>query len=96
MEERIVFQQDIMKLSGLCRFYISLLERTNFPNSNYRAEKMKAKLKNSSLGELISFAALDKDRGRYTSQLVYSKALTVADAIKLAYKLGANYSKEMH
>ncbi len=77
-----------MKLHDLCRYYTGLLETTNFPNTDYRAEKLKAKFQKHDIGNKISFSSFEQGSGKYSSQLVFSNAIETVEAIRLAYKLG--------
>ncbi len=70
IQEMVIIQQEIMKLHDLCRYYTGLLETTNFPNTDYRAEKMNAKLQKHDIGNKISFTSFEQGSGKYSSQLV--------------------------
>ena len=89
VEERVVPQKEVMKLSDLCKYYSGVLEGTKFPNSHYRSEKLRAKFQKHEIGTKISFTS---DKGEPSSVLVYSNSLATSDAIKHAFKLGTEDS----
>ena len=88
VKTRIIQEQEIMKLSDICRYYIGLLDTTDFANPEYRAEKLKAKLQKHEIGEQLSFTTFQIGDGQYSSQLVFSNSIKTSDAVRLAYKLG--------
>ena len=90
--ERVLQQQEIMKLSDALRYYVGFMSATKYPCPDYRAEKVKQKLQKHDIGSKISFRSFDIGKGKFSSQLILSNALETSDAVKLAYKLGTNDS----
>ena len=90
--ERVLVQQEIMKLSDALQYYVGLMNATEYQCPDYRAEKVIAKLLKHDIGSKISFTSFEKGKGKYSSQLIFSNAIETADAVKLAYKLGTNDS----
>lgn len=81
-----------MKFNEISRYYVALLERTDFPHPEYRGEKLKAKLLKHELGKKTGFASTEKTKGKFSSQIIFSNAIGQADAIRMAYKLGTEDS----
>ena len=48
--ERVLQQQEIMKLSDALRYYVGFMSATKYPCPDYRAEKVKQKLQNLGIG----------------------------------------------
>ena len=51
--ERVLQQQEIMKLSDALRYYVGFMSATKYPCPDYRAEKVKQKLQNHDIGSKI-------------------------------------------
>lgn len=81
IDDRIIENNTVMKLSDLCNEYTTLLSTTNYP-SIYRNEKLKKKML-SKYDDKISFT-LDSTVG----YLVYNSSISTDVAIKTAYELG--------
>ena len=90
--ERVLKQQEVMKLGDALRYYVGLMNETEYQRPHHRAEKEKEKPQKHDIGSKISFTSFEKGKGKYSSQLIFSNAIQTADAVKMAYKLGTNYS----
>ena len=56
----------------------------------YRSEKLKARLQNHDIHELIAFAKVNPgEKSCVTYNLVYSASISVKDALAYAYNLGS-------
>ena len=92
--QEIIIKKRIVELSELRERYREELSKSKFANPNYRAEKLKSKLKKHEvIGKDIAFAALD-DGGKFTSEIVFNKSMNLVYAIELAYRQEANDSVE--
>ena len=90
IQDCVIGQNKVVLLASLRRLYIQELEKNGFPNPEYRSEKLKARLENSDIHELIAFAKVTPgDKGCINYNLVYSASISVADAVAYAYKLGS-------
>lgn len=90
IQDRVIGKMEIVRLASLRLLYIQELERSGFPNPEYRSEKLKARLENHDVHEWIAFAKVNPgDKGCITYNLVYSANISVADAVAYAYKLGS-------
>ena len=90
--DEVINQLNIVKLCDLRDHYVKELDKTEFANPNYRADKLRQKLqKHPSIGEKISFTSFQKNEshGRFKSQLVFSRSIDVESAVKRSYELGA-------
>jgi len=86
IDEHVIVNGDVVKLSELCDMYIAHLQETNFPNSNYRSEKLKKKLEKCEKYEgLLGFCSI---RDRFSTDLVFSRKMELSDAIRRSYQLG--------
>ncbi len=85
IDREIIHCQKVMKLSDLCQMYVSTLEKTKFPNPNYRRDNLKKKI-TSKYGEKLACTKLDGNQ--FQPYLVYSTALDAASAVKVGYELG--------
>uniref|UniRef100_UPI00358E3B67 uncharacterized protein n=1 Tax=Myxine glutinosa TaxID=7769 RepID=UPI00358E3B67 len=89
IEDQVIRQNKVVQLAMLHLLYIQELERNGFPNPEYRSNKLKARLENHYIHEVIAFAKVNPgDRGCITYNLVYSASISVADAVTCAYNLG--------
>jgi hypothetical protein len=86
IDEHVIGDLQVAKLSGLCQIYISRLEDTEFPNADYRGEKLKVKLEKY-YGDKLSFTPLDSN-DKFRTLLVYSSQIDVGTAVKCSYELG--------
>jgi len=41
IQQKVIQQHEIVKLGEISRYYVSLLEKSDFPNPEYRSEKLK-------------------------------------------------------
>ena len=51
--ERVLQQQEIMKLGSALRYYVGFMCATKYPCPDYRAEKVKQKLQNHDIGNYV-------------------------------------------
>ena len=77
----------IVKLSDTSRYYVTLLEKSDFPNAEYKSEKLKHKLLKHELGGKIAFISLNKRKGKFSLQLIFSTVISQAQAITTAYNV---------
>lgn len=90
IQERVIEQNEVVRLASLRLLYIQELERYGFPNPNFRGEKLKSRLESHDISEYIAFAKVNPgNKGFITYNLVYSASTSVADAVAFAYKLGS-------
>ena len=90
IQDCVIGQNKVVLLASPRRLYTQELEKNGFPNPEYRSEKLKARLENSDIHELIAFAKVTPgDKGCINYNLVYSASISVADAVAYAYKLGS-------
>ena len=90
IQHRVVEQNEVVELSSLRLLYIQELESTDFPNPDYRSEKLKDRLQNHEIHSLITFAKVNPgNKGCISFNLVYNANLSVGDAVTYAYKLGS-------
>jgi hypothetical protein len=88
IQKHIVEQKQILQLSSLRLVYITELVQQHFPNHDYRSDKLMNRLKNHDVNGKIVFSKVAA-KGCIAFYLVYSAAITVADAVPLAYKLAS-------
>ena len=89
LDKRVIEGKEILKLSDLLKVYIEALQTTNFPNSQYRGEKLKNKIKKTpTYSDNIGFCSLDEP-GQYHSYLVYNSQTELEHAIRFSYRLGS-------
>ena len=84
VDEEVLEQKYIKKLSDLCRLYISSLENTDYANPSFRGENLKKKLENHYCDRL-SFCSL----GKFRSYILYSSDIDMNKAMRYAYELGS-------
>jgi len=89
IQDQIIGHREVVTLSQLRKLYTQELENCGFPNADYRNSKLKARLENHAIHDLIAFAVVDLDESCCTYTIVYSANISVADAIAFAYKLGS-------
>ena len=95
IQDCVIWQNKVVLLASLRHLYIQELEKNGFTNPAYRSEKLKARLENHDIHELIAFAKVTPgDKGCITYNLVYSASISVADAVAYAYKLGSKEKYE--
>ena len=88
IDEQILDQKKVMKLTDLRSLYSEILENTDFPNNQYRSENLKIKLeKHSPYEGKLGFVRLD-DSSKYQPFLVYSTKTNMSEVIKNAFILG--------
>ena len=76
VDDKLIKDGGIIKLSDLRSTYVKSLEKTAFANPKYRSENLKAKLIKC-YNEHLSFVQLGS-QGKYQSSLVYNPLLTLA------------------
>lgn len=90
IQDCVIGENKVVQLASLRLLYIQELERSGFGNSEYRSEKLKARLEKHAISEKIAFAKVNPgDKGCITYNLVYSANISVADAVVYAYKLAS-------
>ena len=83
---KLVIQQD-----NIVQLYTEELEKNGLPNPNCRTEKLKARLQNDNISQLITFTKVAPgDQGCITYTLIYSASITIGDAVVNSCKLGSN------
>ena len=87
VSKEVLKNQMVVKLTDLVQMYVNEFDSTEFPNPNYRSEKLKEKLE-SKYGKLIEFCKIDS-KGRFVSLLVYNAKMKVEIAIKNTFQLGS-------
>ena len=90
IQHRVVEQNEVVELSSLRLLCIQELESTDFPNPDYRSEKLKDRLQNHEIHSLIAFVKVNPgNKGCISFNLVYNANVFVGDAVTYAYKLGS-------
>lgn len=90
LSKNVIDQNNIMQLSSLRLVYIEQLERNNYPNPSYQSEKLLRRLQKHAISDLICFTKVNPgDKGCLSFILIYSKDITVAEAVAYSYKLGS-------
>ena len=88
IEKSIIEEHNVMKLTDLREIYIQSLNNSNFPNEDYRGEKLKHKIEKHPLfSKHVSFLRLDNN-SQYHSLLIYNANTSIAQALGKAYILG--------
>ena len=88
IQAHVIEQNEVLRLSSLRFMYIEELERFDFPNPDYRSEKLMKRLQNHEISDKIVFCKVQaSDRGCISFYLVYSSNITVADAVPFVYTL---------
>ena len=86
IDKEVLQDKTIVKLADLVQIYISSLQETNYPNANYRGEKLKLKLeKHEKYYNKVSFCCL----GTFKSYILYSNDIDMHRAMKYSYELGS-------
>lgn len=87
IDKSITREKRIISLQHLKNVYIEALSQTNFPNINYRADNLKAKIERSDkYKNSISFAKPQE----FVSYLVYNNNTPVEKLICESYQLGSD------
>ena len=95
IEEKVIEGNEILHLKDLKDLYVSALSTTEFPNNNFRNEKLKNRIENHpSYSKQISFLSLQSGSSSL-SYFLYSKQTPIKHAIELAYTLANTDSKQM-
>ena len=88
IDKEIVHEQNVVRLSELTKSYVHHLEETKFANPSYRTENLKRKISNT-YSDKVGFVALDRARGKFQTDLLYSTETNLGTAIKNGYMLGS-------
>ena len=91
IDREIVIEKKILKLSELREQYVSCLEKTNFPNPEYRAEKLKSKIeKYKDYQGIIGFTHSENNEltGKLQSCLIYNGMIKLDCAVTHAFQSG--------
>ena len=76
IQDCVIGQNEVVLLASLRLLYIQELEKNGFANQEYRSEKLKARLENHDIHELIAFAKVTPGaKSCITYNLVYSASL---------------------
>ena len=95
LSRQVLQERGIAKLSNLRLAYVSELQTQGVPNSNYRGEKLKAKIENSKYQSLVGFSQITVS-GCIFHCLLYDNRLSISDAIAASYRLGCAYGSNPH
>ena len=93
--KEVVEMKQIVRLEELREQYVKELNKTQYSNPNYRADKLKSKLeKHDTIGKEVGFLNLLDNtcknvKGRFNSQIVFCKTMGLGKALTLAYNLGS-------
>ena len=85
VDNKLIKEGGIIKLSDLREIYVARLEKTPFANPKYRSDSLKAKLVKS-YNEHLSFVQLGM-QGRYQSSLVHRSSVDIGSLIRMTYEL---------
>ena len=86
VKDQIIDKHEVHKLSEFKKIYIDALEKTDFPNNQYRSENFKLKLEKKFPGK-ICFLKMNCT-SKFGTYLIYSSSLDISFAIESAYRLG--------
>ena len=86
INKQILDKERVLKMSELCLVYVRALERTSYPNSQFRSENLKLKLEKKFVGKLCFIKM--KCISNFQSHLIYSSSIDISKAIESAYMLG--------
>ena len=90
LNTHVIERNEVMQLSSLRLIYVDKLEENEYPNSEYRSEKLMHRLQNHDISCNISFTTVSPDnKGCVSFILIYDNTTTVADAVICAYRLGS-------
>ena len=88
LNEAVLGRQEIMLLSQLRTMYVKELTNTDFPNEDYRADKLKRKLQNHpEMGPKLGFTLVKSKTGPFSAQAVFDNSISVSRAICKTYEL---------
>ena len=87
VDDKLIKDCGIIKLSDLRTTYVKSLEKTPFANPKYRSENLKAKLIKC-YNEHISFVQLGS-QGKYQSSLVYKSSIDTGSLVRLTFELSS-------
>ena len=88
IRENIIEKNQVMKLTDLRNIYVSQLEVTEFPNQDYRNEKLKKKIEQDKMfSSSLGFVRLE-ECSKFQPYLVYNTKTYLSSAVKFAYSLG--------
>ena len=85
IDEEIMNRKKILKLSDLLTLYTDYLEKTSFPNPNFRSYKLKKKIENSDAYQgRLAFCHM----GEFQSYILYNSCIDLDSAVRESYRLG--------
>ena len=85
VQKDIITDHQVIPLTVLRQKYIEHLQKENFPNPNFRAEKLMKKMTaDEEIKESISFARVES-KGCVSFWLVYSSKLSTSNAVAASY-----------
>ena len=85
IKHKIINGAEVMRLTELRDIYTLHLKDTEFPNDDYRCEKLRKKIeKHKCLAEEVTFLKLE-DSTQFQTYLVFSSKITVSQAVEHAY-----------
>ena len=87
VDNKLIKEGGIIKLSDLREIYVARLEKTPFANPKYRSDSLKAKLVKC-YNEHQSFVQLGR-QGRYQSSLVHRSSVDIGSLIPMTYELSS-------
>ena len=87
VDNKLIKEGGIIKLSELREIYVAGLEKTPFANPKYRSDSLKAKLVKC-YNEHLSFVQLGR-QGRYQSSLVHRSSVDIGFLIRMTYELSS-------
>lgn len=91
IEEHVISRKEVVELSEIRGIYVKELEVNGFPNSQFRGDKLKARLLKHEICDFIDFSTAQLgEKGCITHNLIYSTDISAADAIACAYKIGSS------
>ena len=84
IEDSVIRDSNVATMNELRLMYVTKLRDTDFPNENFRSEKLKGKLQKK-YKDRIAFCNL----GAFKSSIIYNRSTDIETAIKRAYTLGS-------
>ena len=95
IEDHVIKLNELVLLTHLRSLYVKELDRIGYPQSEYRSEQLKMCLQKHKISEYITFANVNPgNKGFVTYNLIYSKTITINDAIAIAFRLGSRNKHE--
>ena len=95
IEAKVIEEKQVTQLSTLQNVYKEELISLGCPNTDYRNEKLKARLENHEIFDSIAFTKFTPgDKGCLRYNLVYSAQMSTENAISHAYQLAYRNTKD--